>query len=61
MFKVVKHLDTIVSMNSLTNPDYILCTEEWLTTLKNIRDQNITLMNKKKDMYWACWHKTNFH
>ena len=61
IFKLVKQINSIGDMNSFTKPNFMLCMEEWLNMLKNIRDQNITLMNNNSEIYWACQNKNNFY
>ena len=60
-FKVVKQLNPIGAMNTSTKPNFNPCMEERLTTLKNIRDKRVTIMNKKSEIYGACRNKTTFH
>ena len=35
--------------------------QERLMILKKLRDKRVTVMNKKVEIYGACWHKTTFH
>ena len=56
-FKVVKQLNTIGTMKTFTKPNCNVCIQERLTILKKIRDKRVTVMNKKLEIYGACWHK----
>ena len=47
-FKVVKHINPIGSIKSLTKTNFNLCMGECLTIFKCIRDKNVTLMNKNR-------------
>ena len=37
-----------------------LCMEELLSIIKKLYDKNVTLLNKKLEMYEAYRHKTTF-
>ena len=60
-FKVVNHINTIVSIKTLTEVNSSLCVDKCFTILKNLCDRCVTLMNKKLDVYEAYRHKTNFN
>ena len=60
-FMVVKHLNPIGAMKAFIRPNFNLCMEECLTTLKEIYDKNVTLMNKHFDIYRDSRQKTNSH
>ena len=60
-FKVVKQINPIGEIKTFTKPNYNICMEERLTTLKKLRDKSVTIMNYNSDIYWACHHQTTFH
>ena len=60
-FKLVKQLNLIGTMKKITKPNFNLCMQERLTTLKNLRDKRVTIMKKNSDIYGACRHKMTFH
>ena len=45
-FKVVNQLNLIGAMQKFTKPNCNLCMEECLTTLKNLREKPVSIMNK---------------
>ena len=57
-FKLVKQLNPIGAMKTFTKPNCSLCTEEHITTLKNLRYKCITVMNNNSEIYGAYLHKT---
>ena len=59
-FKVVKQLNLIGEMKTFTYPNCNIFMEERLTTLKNICDKRVTVMNKNSEIYGAFRHKTTF-
>ena len=59
--KVVKHINPVVSMKWFMKTNWNLCMDKRLMILKNLRHKNVTLMNKKSEIYGYCWPKTNFH
>ena len=61
MFKVLKQLKPIGTMEIFTKPNFNLCMEERLTILKKLRKKRVTQMNKNSDIYGACRHKTTFN
>ena len=61
MNNVIKQINTIGGMKSFTKPKCNLCTEEYLTILKKLRDKRVTLMNRNPEIYGACRHKTTFY
>ena len=60
-FKLVNQINPIGTMKTFTKPNYNLLMEERLTTLKNIRDKCVTVMNKNLEIYGACWNKTTLN
>ena len=60
-FKLVKQINLIGAMKTFTKPNCNLCMEERLTTIKNVHDKCVTIMNKNSEIYGACQHKTTFH
>ena len=60
-FKLVIQINPIIAMNSFMKRYCNLCAEENLSILKNLHEKNVTLMNKKLEIYEACRHKTTFH
>ena len=60
-FKVLKQLNSIVSMKTFTKPNCNLCMQKRLTILKMIHDKVVTVMNKNSEIYGAFRHKTCFH
>ena len=46
MFKVIKQLDPIGTMNKITKPNCNLCMQGRLTILKKLRDKHVTVMKK---------------
>ena len=60
-FKVVNQLNPIGAMKKFTKQNCNLCMEEHLTTLKNIRDKRVTIMNNNSEIYGAFRHKTTFY
>ena len=48
-------------MQIFTKPNCNVCTEEGLTIHKNIHDKCTTVMNKKLEIYVACWQKMTYH
>ena len=58
-------LNVVYNINHIkktfTKPNCSLCMEERLAILKNKCNINVTLMNKKKDIYGQCSHKSNLH
>ena len=60
-FKVVKQLKPIGAMKKFTKPNCNLGMEERLTTLKNLRDRRVTIVNNNSEIYGACQRKTTFH
>ena len=59
-FKLVKQLNLIGAMKTITKPNWNLCMKERLTKLKKLREKCVTIMNKNSEVYWACRHKTTF-
>ena len=59
-FKAVKQLSPADAIKTFTKPNCNICMEELLTTLKNLRDKRVTIMNKNSEIYGACQHKTCF-
>ena len=59
-FKLVKQINPIGAMKTFTKPNCNLCMEKHLTTLKNLREKRVTIMNKNSEIYGACRHKTFF-
>ena len=59
-FKVVKHINPIVTMKTFTKSNCNLCMEECLTILKKLRDKCVTIINNNLEIYGACRHKTTF-
>ena len=60
-FKVVKQINPIGAMKTITKANFNLCMKERVTTLKKLRDKRVTIMNKNSEIYGACRHKTTFH
>ena len=60
-FKLVKQINLISEMKTLTKPNCNPCMEERLTILKKIHEKRITVMDNKNGIYGACRHKTTFH
>ena len=60
-FQVVKQINLIGAMKTVTKPNCNLCIEERLTILKNICEKCVTIMNKNSEIYGAFRHKTTFY
>ena len=58
--KVVKQINLIGAMKTITKPNYNLFIEEHLTILKKICDKCVTIMNKNLEIYGACQQKKTF-
>ena len=59
----IKNIDivnTIGEMKSFTKNNFNLCTDEFLTILKNICDRKVILTDINLEVYVACWYKTTF-
>ena len=59
-FKVVNQINHISAMKTFMKPNYNLCMEERLTTLKKLRDKHVTVMNMSSEIYRPCQNKTTF-
>ena len=59
-FKVVKQLNLIGAMKKIMRTNFNICMDGRLTILKNLRDERVTVRNKKSEIYGACQHKTTF-
>ena len=60
MFKLVNQITPIVPMKSCTKPNFNLCMEEHLNTIKKLCDKHVTLMNQNSDIYGALKRKNTF-
>ena len=50
----VNSLNPIAAMKPFTEPNCNLCMQERLSTLKNLRDKCVTLMNNNLEIYRDC-------
>ena len=60
-FKLVNQINPIGATKTFTKPNWNLFIEERLTTLKNLHDKCVTIMNKNSEIYGAYRHKTTFY
>ena len=60
-FKVIKQLNSIHGMKTLTKPNCNLCMQKGLTIPKKLRNKRVTVMNKNLEIYGSCRLKTIFH
>ena len=58
--KIIKRLNLIGAMKTFTKPNCIICMQEYLTILKNLRDKRVMVMKNILETYGACRHKTTF-